>query len=137
MEIPRTINDPIQFLFWSLDEIYPVAVGLIWGIWFDQLLLGMFHGLDGDSCLPAVSRSTSRWAPEPPTLLAGLLFCESQNLTQSLCPGLLPFSTMTIQDYLRRLKQWRQQLCVDRLILLVSGADECVIAGSLPKPKTG
>ena len=26
---------------------------------------------------------------------------------------------MTIQDYLRRLKQWRQQLCVDRLILLV------------------
>ena len=26
---------------------------------------------------------------------------------------------MTIQDYLHRLKQWRQQLCVDRLILLV------------------
>ncbi|MET4694407.1 TraE/TraK family type IV conjugative transfer system protein [Endozoicomonas lisbonensis] len=26
---------------------------------------------------------------------------------------------MTIQDYLQRLKQWRQQLCVDRLILLV------------------
>ncbi|WP_257276172.1 MULTISPECIES: type IV conjugative transfer system protein TraE [unclassified Endozoicomonas] len=26
---------------------------------------------------------------------------------------------MTIQDYLRRLKQWRQQLCVDRLMLLV------------------
>ena len=42
MEIPRTVNDPIQFLFWSLDEIYPVAVGLIWGIWFDRLLLGMF-----------------------------------------------------------------------------------------------
>lgn len=44
MNIPRTINDPIQFLFWSLDEIYPVAVGLIWGIWFDQLLLGMLLG---------------------------------------------------------------------------------------------
>ena len=44
MDIPRTINDPIQFLFWSLDEIYPVAVGLIWGIWFDQLLLGLFLG---------------------------------------------------------------------------------------------
>ncbi|WOG30232.1 type IV conjugative transfer system protein TraL [Endozoicomonas sp. 8E] len=42
MEIPRTINDPIQFLFWSLDEIYPVAVGLIWGVWFDQLLLAYF-----------------------------------------------------------------------------------------------
>ena len=26
---------------------------------------------------------------------------------------------MTIQDYLLRLKQWRQQLCMDRLIVLV------------------
>ena len=26
---------------------------------------------------------------------------------------------MTIQDYLGRLKQWRQQLCMDRLIVLV------------------
>ena len=42
---PRTINDPIQSLFWSLDEIYPVAVGLIWGIWFDQLLPGLFMGM--------------------------------------------------------------------------------------------
>ncbi len=39
MDIP-----PIQFLFWSLDEIYTVAVDLIWGIWFDQLLLGMLMG---------------------------------------------------------------------------------------------
>ena len=45
MEIPRTINAPIQFLFWSLDAIYPVAVGLIWGIWFDRLLLGLFLGM--------------------------------------------------------------------------------------------
>ena len=26
---------------------------------------------------------------------------------------------MTIQDYLLRLKQWRQQLCMDKLIVLV------------------
>ena len=26
---------------------------------------------------------------------------------------------MTISDYLRRLKQWRHQLCMDRLIVLV------------------
>ena len=45
MEIPRTINDPIQFLFWSLDEVYPVAVGLIWGIWFDHLLFGILLGI--------------------------------------------------------------------------------------------
>ena len=55
MDIPRTINDLIQFLFWSLDEIYPVAVGLIWGIWFDQLLPGMLLGwLAGDLVLSSL-----------------------------------------------------------------------------------
>lgn len=44
MDIPRSINRPIQFLFWQVDEIYPGSLGLLYGIWFDQLLIGLGVG---------------------------------------------------------------------------------------------
>ena len=49
----------------------------------------------------------------------GFCFSRSKTLPNPYIRIFLPLPQMTITDYLQRFKEWRQRLCMDRLILLV------------------
>lgn len=44
VKIPRTINDPPNVLLWTTDELAPIMIGLIAGIFSGNLLIGLVLG---------------------------------------------------------------------------------------------
>lgn len=45
IKIPRYIDDPMQILFWSMDEFIPIGVGLIGGIITSHAFIGIGIGM--------------------------------------------------------------------------------------------
>lgn len=45
VEIPGRIDDPIHVLMWSLDEMGPIFVGLIFGMAIGQAMIGFGIGI--------------------------------------------------------------------------------------------
>jgi len=45
IKIPAHIDEPPYVLFWRLDEVLPIGVGLVAGIWLAQLTICLVIGL--------------------------------------------------------------------------------------------
>lgn len=45
ISIPTHIDEPIHILLWQWDEVLPIAVGLIFGIWVSAPILGIAAGV--------------------------------------------------------------------------------------------
>jgi conjugal transfer pilus assembly protein TraL len=44
VNIPTTLDDPMHFLLWSSDEVAPIALGLVFGALWGQMILCLVLG---------------------------------------------------------------------------------------------
>ena len=45
VRIPAHIDEPPHVLFWRLDEVLPIGIGLVAGIWLAQLIICSMLGI--------------------------------------------------------------------------------------------